>query len=76
MLPLKGILVGNPLTDTAIDNLGAVDFWWAHALISTETSEGIKKFCNFSRIGPLDAPLPEHRNPKSDEEHCDDLCNK
>ncbi len=27
-LNLKGILVGNPLTDTATDNLGAIDFWW------------------------------------------------
>lgn len=27
---LQGLLVGNPWTDAAIDNEGAVDFWWAH----------------------------------------------
>lgn len=26
-IPLAGFLVGNPWTDAAIDNLGAVDFW-------------------------------------------------
>lgn len=50
-LNLQGFLVGNPWTDTATDNLGAVDFWWHHALISDETALGIRSNCNFSRIG-------------------------
>ncbi|GAX79633.1 hypothetical protein CEUSTIGMA_g7074.t1 [Chlamydomonas eustigma] len=52
-LNLKGILVGNPLTDTAVDNMGAVDFWWHHAMISDETAEGIRSNCDFNNIGPL-----------------------
>lgn len=74
-LNLKGFLVGNPWTDTAIDNLGAVDFWWHHALISDETALGIRSNCNFSRIGPLDAH-PSHANPQSKAELCDKFCNR
>ena len=54
---------------------GAVDFWWHHAMISDEAAAGIRANCNFSRIGPLDAPLPQHKNPESKEEKCDDFCN-
>uniref|UniRef100_A0A7R9YTY5 Carboxypeptidase n=1 Tax=Chlamydomonas euryale TaxID=1486919 RepID=A0A7R9YTY5_9CHLO len=53
VLDLQGFLVGNAWTDTAIDNEGAVDFWWAHALISDETNQGLKETCDFSKIGPL-----------------------
>lgn len=74
-LNLVGFLVGNPWTDTATDNLGAVDFWWHHALISDETAIGIRSNCNFSRIGPLDAH-PTRSNPSSREELCDDFCNR
>ncbi|KAG2491396.1 hypothetical protein HYH03_010187 [Edaphochlamys debaryana] len=72
---LQGFLVGNPWTDTSIDNLGAVDYWWSHALISDPTANGIRANCNFSRIGPLD-PHPEHANAVTREELCDDFCNK
>lgn len=53
---LVGIMVGNAWTDTATDNEGAVDYWWSHALISDESARGIKKNCDFSKIGPLQAP--------------------
>eukprot|EP00192_Tetraselmis_astigmatica_P006177 CAMPEP_0117658360 /NCGR_PEP_ID=MMETSP0804-20121206/5824_1 /TAXON_ID=1074897 /ORGANISM="Tetraselmis astigmatica, Strain CCMP880" /LENGTH=511 /DNA_ID=CAMNT_0005464879 /DNA_START=90 /DNA_END=1622 /DNA_ORIENTATION=+ len=52
-LPLKGFLVGNPWTDATLDNRGAVDFWYGHAIISTDTAEGMKAHCDFSTIGPL-----------------------
>ncbi|EFJ47842.1 hypothetical protein VOLCADRAFT_74841 [Volvox carteri f. nagariensis] len=48
---LQGFLVGNPWTDAAIDNMGAVDYWWTHALISDQTAQGVRANCNFSRIG-------------------------
>ena len=44
-------------------------------MISDEAAAGIRANCNFSRIGPLDAPLPQHKNPESKEEKCDDFCN-
>jgi serine carboxypeptidase-like clade 2 len=45
------VLLGNPWTDAAVDNRGAVDYWWAHALISDGTVQGIKANCDFDRIG-------------------------
>lgn len=50
---LKGFLVGNAWTDASIDNEGALDFWWAHAMVSDESLTSIKKLCDFSIIGPL-----------------------
>lgn len=52
-LNLKGFLVGNPWTDAAIDNRGAVEFWWTHGMISDESRNNMNKYCNFSIIGPL-----------------------
>ncbi|KAJ7549167.1 hypothetical protein O6H91_07G043400 [Diphasiastrum complanatum] len=49
----KGIAVGNPLTDPAIDSYGAAFYWWTHALISDATFQGIVNSCNLSSIGPL-----------------------
>ncbi|PNW79430.1 hypothetical protein CHLRE_09g414800v5 [Chlamydomonas reinhardtii] len=72
---LQGFLVGNPWTDAAIDNLGAVDYWWSHALVSDQTAQGIRANCNFTRIGPLD-PHPAHANAETRDELCDDFCNK
>jgi len=36
-----------------LDNEGAVDFWYSHALISVATYNGFYDNCNFSNIGPL-----------------------
>eukprot|EP00197_Chlamydomonas_leiostraca_P008089 CAMPEP_0202867848 /NCGR_PEP_ID=MMETSP1391-20130828/9657_1 /ASSEMBLY_ACC=CAM_ASM_000867 /TAXON_ID=1034604 /ORGANISM="Chlamydomonas leiostraca, Strain SAG 11-49" /LENGTH=607 /DNA_ID=CAMNT_0049547925 /DNA_START=146 /DNA_END=1969 /DNA_ORIENTATION=- len=74
-LNLAGLLVGNPWTDAAIDNLGAVDYWWAHALISDTTAHGIKANCDFAHIGPLDAH-PYTPNPVTKAEVCDKFCNR
>jgi len=49
-LNLKGFIVGNAWTDPAIDNLGAIDFWHSHAIISTETAEGMRKYCDFNTV--------------------------
>ncbi|GIM06742.1 hypothetical protein Vretimale_10995, partial [Volvox reticuliferus] len=72
---LKGFLVGNPWTDTAIDNMGAIDYWWTHALVSDQTAQGVRANCNFSRIGPLD-PHPAHQEAQTRDELCDDFCNR
>ncbi|GFR42849.1 hypothetical protein Agub_g3807 [Astrephomene gubernaculifera] len=72
---IQGFMVGNPWTDATIDNLGAVDYWWSHALISDQTALGIRTNCNFSRIGPLD-PHPAHSDAETRDELCDDFCNK
>ncbi len=50
---LKGFQVGNAWTDAALDNAGAVEFWWTHAIISDDTRAGIEANCDFSKIGPL-----------------------
>ncbi|GLI60132.1 hypothetical protein VaNZ11_002203 [Volvox africanus] len=72
---LKGFLVGNPWTDAAIDNMGAIDYWWTHALVSDQTAQGVRANCNFSRIGPLD-PHPAHQEAQTRDELCDDFCNR
>ncbi|CAD6241944.1 unnamed protein product [Miscanthus lutarioriparius] len=45
---LKGILVGNAVTDNYYDNIGTVTYWWTHAMISDRTYKAIIKSCNFS----------------------------
>ncbi|MEW5304504.1 MAG: hypothetical protein WDW36_007114 [Sanguina aurantia] len=74
-IPLAGFLVGNPWTDAAIDNLGAVDFWQSHALLSDATALGIRSHCNFSYIGPLDRHCqPLYSDCKED--LCDAFCDR
>ncbi|GJN22512.1 hypothetical protein PR202_gb10081 [Eleusine coracana subsp. coracana] len=45
---LKGILVGNAVTDNYYDNIGTVSYWWTHAMISDRTYNTILKSCNFT----------------------------
>ncbi|PWZ21267.1 Serine carboxypeptidase 24 [Zea mays] len=45
---LKGILVGNAVTDNYYDNIGTVTYWWTHAMISDRTYKAILRWCNFS----------------------------
>ncbi|MFS7932175.1 putative carboxypeptidase D [Helianthus anomalus] len=40
--------VGNALTDYKYDNIGTVEYWWTHALISDATYKTIMSCCNFS----------------------------
>ncbi|XP_020523838.1 serine carboxypeptidase-like 25 isoform X3 [Amborella trichopoda] len=44
---LKGIMVGNAVTDNYYDNLGTVTYWWSHAMISDKTYKNILKSCDF-----------------------------
>lgn len=50
---LKGLLVGNAWTDAHLDNHGALDFWFGHGLISFTAYDGILKYCDFGKVGPL-----------------------
>ncbi|XP_065855294.1 serine carboxypeptidase-like 25 [Euphorbia lathyris] len=48
-LNLKGIMVGNAVTDTYYDNLGTVTYWWSHAMISDKTYQQLINTCDFGR---------------------------
>ncbi|KAJ4974812.1 hypothetical protein NE237_007986 [Protea cynaroides] len=44
---LKGIMVGNAVTDNYYDNLGTVAYWWSHAMISDSTYRQLLNKCDF-----------------------------
>ncbi|XP_043707221.1 serine carboxypeptidase-like 25 isoform X2 [Telopea speciosissima] len=44
---LKGIMVGNAVTDNYYDNLGTVAYWWSHAMISDATYRQLLNKCDF-----------------------------
>ncbi|WZY96580.1 hypothetical protein YC2023_063503 [Brassica napus] len=46
---LKGIMVGNAVTDSHYDNLGTVTYWWSHAMISDRTYHQLVNTCDFTR---------------------------
>ncbi|KAL6551608.1 Serine carboxypeptidase-like 25 [Orobanche gracilis] len=46
---LKGFMVGNAVTDNYYDNLGTVNFWWSHAMISDKTYKQLMSTCDFQR---------------------------
>ncbi|XP_024037450.1 serine carboxypeptidase-like 25 isoform X3 [Citrus clementina] len=46
---LKGIMVGNAVTDNYYDNLGTVTYWWSHAMISDKTYQQLINTCDFRR---------------------------
>ncbi|XP_028796590.1 serine carboxypeptidase-like 25 [Neltuma alba] len=46
---IKGILVGNAVTDNYYDNLGTVTYWWSHAMISDQTYRQLMSTCDFHR---------------------------
>lgn len=48
-----GFAVGNAWTVAGLDNTGAVEFWWGHALVSNASRNGILNTCNMSDIGPI-----------------------
>ena len=50
---LKGIAIGNAWTDAGLDNLGAIQHWYSHYLISTAAYTRIVAACNFSTAGPV-----------------------
>jgi len=44
---------GNAWTDAAIDNGGAVDFWYGHGIVSADLQQGIHRYCQMDAVGPL-----------------------
>ncbi|KAJ9562171.1 hypothetical protein OSB04_007331 [Centaurea solstitialis] len=49
IINLKGIMVGNAVTDNYYDNLGTVTYWWSHAMISDKTYHQLINTCDFRR---------------------------
>ncbi|KAK6129139.1 hypothetical protein DH2020_037117 [Rehmannia glutinosa] len=45
----KGFMVGNAVTDNYYDNLGTVNYWWSHAMISDKTYKQLMSTCDFQR---------------------------
>ena len=41
--------VGNAVTDNHYDNLGTVNYWWSHAMISDKTYRRLMSTCDFQR---------------------------
>ncbi|KJE96178.1 hypothetical protein CAOG_08988 [Capsaspora owczarzaki ATCC 30864] len=52
---LVSYMAGNPWTDTTIDNMYTAQSWWARAINSYETWNGMATYCDFGKIGPLAA---------------------
>ena len=73
LIHLAGITLGNPWTEPLLDNKGTVDHWFSHSMISNEVNEGMLKYCDFAASNPLD-PHPQHVNPSTDDDRCDDYC--
>ncbi|CAH2061311.1 unnamed protein product [Thlaspi arvense] len=48
IINLIGIMVGNGDTDRHYDRLGAVTYWWSHAMISDGSYKTILKHCSFT----------------------------
>ncbi|XP_013626290.1 PREDICTED: putative serine carboxypeptidase-like 23 isoform X1 [Brassica oleracea var. oleracea] len=48
IINLKGFMVGNGDTDRHYDRLGAVTYWWSHAMISDRSYNSILKHCSFT----------------------------
>ncbi|PON46180.1 Serine carboxypeptidase-like [Parasponia andersonii] len=46
---LRGIMVGNAVTDNYYDNVGTVTYWWSHAMISDKTYKQLINTCDFRR---------------------------
>ncbi|KAL4203584.1 hypothetical protein AMTRI_Chr01g104640 [Amborella trichopoda] len=48
IINLKGIAIGNPWIDVAIDTLEFYEYLWTHAILPDEIINAINKYCNFS----------------------------
>ncbi|XP_002972549.2 serine carboxypeptidase-like 42 isoform X2 [Selaginella moellendorffii] len=44
---LKGLAIGNPALNSAIDDEATYDYYWSHGLISDKTYQGIVHNCNW-----------------------------
>ncbi|GLJ12297.1 hypothetical protein SUGI_0188230 [Cryptomeria japonica] len=64
---LKGIMVGNGIMNAETDGRGMDDHVWTHALISDQTYEALKTYCNYSTEAPV-SPLCDRFENKTAEE--------
>ncbi|KAJ8562180.1 hypothetical protein K7X08_011471 [Anisodus acutangulus] len=48
IINLKGLMVGNAVTDNKYDGIGTVTYWWSHSMISDKTYKKIMNSCNFT----------------------------
>ncbi|ERN14545.1 hypothetical protein AMTR_s00038p00093840 [Amborella trichopoda] len=48
IINLKGIAIGNPWIDVAIDTLEFYEYLWTHAILPDEIINAINRYCNFS----------------------------
>ncbi|XP_058221919.1 serine carboxypeptidase-like 40 [Rhododendron vialii] len=48
LVNLKGIIIGNAVINDLTDNIGMVDYFGSHSLISDQAQLQIRKHCNFS----------------------------
>ncbi|CAN6458491.1 unnamed protein product [Victoria cruziana] len=46
---LKGLAIGNPLLNLAVDTKATYEYFWSHGLVSEETGSTIKKECDFRK---------------------------
>ncbi|PNT64735.1 putative serine carboxypeptidase-like 23 [Brachypodium distachyon] len=51
IINLQGILVGNPYLDANRNIMGAVNFYWTHAVMSDEVYANVSKNCDFDGLG-------------------------
>ena len=49
----QGFMVGNPWTDTRLDNIGTVEFWSSHSIIADSTADSLFLHCNMETLPNL-----------------------
>ncbi|CAN1326076.1 Serine carboxypeptidase 24 [Linum perenne] len=47
IINLKGIMLGNAVTDNYYDGIGTVTYWWTHSMISDRSYKSILDHCDF-----------------------------
>ncbi|KAL2482075.1 Serine carboxypeptidase-like 27 [Forsythia ovata] len=47
IINFKGFLLGNPLIDDVLDNIGTFEYWWNHGLIGDSTYLKLNKSCPY-----------------------------
>ncbi|CAN1223624.1 Serine carboxypeptidase 24 [Linum grandiflorum] len=47
IINLKGIMLGNAVTDNYYDGIGTVMYWWSHSMISDRSYRSILDHCDF-----------------------------
>ncbi|KAK4607882.1 hypothetical protein RGQ29_001626 [Quercus rubra] len=50
ILNLKGFIVGNAVFHNYYDEIGTIEYWWSHSLISDTRYRSVLKNCNFKLV--------------------------